>query len=127
MEEKFQRGSIVINKGAEEFDNKIVVLVTGDRSKIDDHFSGVCLSTYNHRITPIGDFSDTWHLSKFEKLFDSFEEWLTANQQAQPGAVWVKATTWPKDHNMVHWRRVEDKKPLLTDSLFKFSYKFHYY
>lgn len=80
MEKKFLRGSIVVNKGAEEFKCKIVVLVTGDRSKRDDHFSGVCISTYNPRVNPIGDFSDTWHLNKFEKLFDSFEEWLMANQ-----------------------------------------------
>lgn len=90
MEEKFQRGSIVVNKGAQEFNSKIVILVTGDRSKRDDHFSGVCISTYNHQITPVGEFSDTWHLRKFEKLFDSFEGWLIANQKPQTGPVWVK-------------------------------------
>lgn len=34
--------------------------------------------------------------------------------KAQPGPRWVKASTWPQDHNIVHWRRVEDKKPLLV-------------
>jgi hypothetical protein len=33
--------------------------------------------------------------------------------EERKGAVWVKASTWPQDHNIVHWRRVEDKKPLL--------------
>lgn len=94
MEEKFQRGSIVVNKGAQEFNSKIVILVTGDRSKRDDHFSGVCISTYNHQITPVGEFSDTWHLRKFEKLFDSFEGWLIANQKPQTNPVWVKASEY---------------------------------
>ena len=35
--------------------------------------------------------------------------------QGQKSApIWVKASEhWPEDHNKVHWRRVEDKSPLL--------------
>jgi hypothetical protein len=44
---------------------------------------------------------------------DGVKAW-EADKQAPTGAVWVKATVWPADHNMVHWRRALDKKPLLV-------------
>lgn len=45
----------------------------------------------------------------------NMEGWLKeyAAKGSRTGPAWVKATTWPEDHNMVHWRRASDKKPLL--------------
>lgn len=45
----------------------------------------------------------------------NMEGWLKeyAAKVSRTGPVWVKATTWPEDHNMVHWRRASDKRPLL--------------
>lgn len=82
MEKKFSRGSIVVR-------DTTTVLVTGDRSKRDDHFSGVCI--YSGGSYPVGDFSDTWHINKFKKLYETFEEWLKA-KVVRSGAVWVKAS-----------------------------------
>lgn len=83
MSEKFKRGCIVTNKNGDEFDCKVVILVTGDRSTSDHHFSGVCIHTYNKKIHPVGDFSTTWHLNKFVKLHNSLEEWLSDESPAE--------------------------------------------
>lgn len=102
MSEKFKRGSIVTNKNGDEFDCKVVILVTGDRSTSDHHFSGVCIQSYNKEIHPVGDFSTTWYLEKFVKLYDSFEEWQNESPAEQPvPTFWdvANAFKWAAEYN----------------------------
>lgn len=65
------------------------------------------------------------HMPDHETAWKNAQRWIWDNckadkmgnyhlKEAQPGPLWVKASTWPQDHNIVHWRRVEDKKPLLV-------------
>lgn len=73
MEKKFNRGEIVESSG-------IIILVTGDRSILAHHFSGVCIESTPDPLYPIGDFSTTWHLDKFNKAYDSLGDWMKSKQ-----------------------------------------------
>lgn len=106
MEKKLNRGEIVESSG-------VIILVTGDRSILAHHFSGVCIESTPDPFYPVGDFSTTWHIEKFNKAYDSLGDWMKSKQRA-PGPGWVKASTrLPASWHLKCVRFIHTKLPLL--------------